>query len=70
MYVNQAALMGQEGPVIDTEKYPGKLGLTYEMCAGIVDKNCSWPEIAQMEVLEECGYKVPLSALEEMTCCR
>ncbi|XP_046561976.1 uridine diphosphate glucose pyrophosphatase NUDT14-like isoform X1 [Haliotis rubra] len=50
--------------IIDTSKYPGSLGVTYELCAGIIDKNHSTQEIAQMELLEECGYKVPLDSIE------
>ena len=44
--------------------FPGKLGVTYELCAGIVDKDVSSAEIAKMEVLEECGYDVPVESLE------
>lgn len=33
-------------------------GFTYELCAGIVDKNKSLEEIAKEEILEECGYEV------------
>lgn len=34
-------------------------GYTYELCAGLVDKeNKSLEQIAQEEVQEECGYKV------------
>ena len=37
------------------------LGITVELCAGIIDKDNKTPkEIAQAEVLEECGYDVPL----------
>jgi 8-oxo-dGTP pyrophosphatase MutT (NUDIX family) len=32
--------------------------MTLELCAGIVDKSLSLVEIAQEEILEECGYKV------------
>lgn len=49
---------------IDTQKYPPEKGITIEMCAGIVDKNLSLAEIAREEILEECGYSVPISALE------
>lgn len=39
-----------------TETYgPGKLGCTYELCAGIVDKKMSLQQIAQEEVIEETG---------------
>jgi UDP-sugar diphosphatase len=33
-------------------------GFTYELCAGIVDKDLSLVEIAKEEILEECGYDV------------
>ena len=34
---------------------PGKMGCTYELCAGIVDKKMSLQQIAQEEVIEETG---------------
>ncbi|XP_050407073.2 uridine diphosphate glucose pyrophosphatase NUDT14 [Patella vulgata] len=52
---------------IDTTKYPGSLGLTHELCAGLVDKDCNIKEIAQQELLEELGYKVPLYKIEKIT---
>lgn len=48
---------------IDIEKYPPSLGITLELCAGLVDKNESLEQIAKEEILEECGYDVPLSSL-------
>ena len=45
----------------------GSLGCTYELCAGIVDKNVSLEQIAKEEVLEETGYDVPLSNIECVT---
>ncbi|DAB32336.1 MAG TPA: NUDIX hydrolase [Sulfurospirillum sp. UBA11407] len=42
-------------------------GFTYELCAGIVDKDKSLKEIAYEEVLEETGYDVPLEALEKIS---
>jgi UDP-sugar diphosphatase len=42
-------------------------GYTYELCAGIVDKDKSLAEIAQEEILEECGYHVPLEKIERIT---
>ncbi|KAJ9589323.1 hypothetical protein L9F63_017482 [Diploptera punctata] len=51
---------------IDTVKYPPEQGITIELCAGIVDKNVSLEEIARIEVLEECGYDVPVSKLERI----
>lgn len=49
---------------IDTSKYPASLGITLEFCAGIIDKNKSWEEIAKEEVLEECGYNIDVNSLE------
>lgn len=42
-------------------------GYTYELCAGIVDKEKSLVEIAHEEILEECGYHVPLEQIERVT---
>lgn len=42
-------------------------GFTYELCAGIVDKELSLEEIAHEEILEETGYKVPLDKLEKIS---
>lgn len=51
---------------IDVKKYPAETGVTIELCAGIVDKNLSLVDTAREEVLEECGYDVPSSQLEEV----
>lgn len=42
-------------------------GFTYELCAGIVDKDLTLQEIAYEEVLEETGYDVPLKSLEKIS---
>ncbi|XP_058469798.1 uridine diphosphate glucose pyrophosphatase NUDT14 [Solea solea] len=47
---------------------PASTGITYELCAGLVDKpDLSLEEIARQEVLEECGYDVPVSKLKKIT---
>ncbi|XP_051908050.1 uridine diphosphate glucose pyrophosphatase NUDT14 [Hippocampus zosterae] len=47
---------------------PAATGITYELCAGLVDKpDLSLEEIARQEVLEECGYDVPASKLKRIT---
>lgn len=38
---------------IDFEKYPPNLGITTELCAGIVDKDKSLVEIAREEVIPQ-----------------
>ncbi|KAG8199090.1 hypothetical protein JTE90_016227 [Oedothorax gibbosus] len=55
------------GKDIDTRKYPTSLGFTIELCAGIVDKDQSLAEIMKDEILEECGYSVPLEAIQKIT---
>ncbi len=40
---------------------------TYELCAGIVDKNKPLEQIAKEEIDEECGYDVPLQNIEKIT---
>ncbi|WP_457597657.1 NUDIX domain-containing protein [Hydrogenimonas sp.] len=42
-------------------------GVTFELCAGIVDKEASLEQIAKEEIWEECGYEVPLEAIERVT---
>jgi len=42
-------------------------GFTYELCAGLVDKDKSLEEIAIEEIIEETGYAVPLESLEHIT---
>ena len=42
-------------------------GYTYELCAGIVDKDKPLEKIAHEEILEECGYDVPLERIEKVT---
>lgn len=42
------------------------LGLTIELCAGIVDKTKSLEEIASDEISEEVGFDVPAEKLEKI----
>lgn len=63
MYYGIIAEAGAEKEV-DLSRYPPSLGVTLELCAGIVDKDKSLIEIACEEVEEECGYVVPVSRLE------
>jgi len=45
---------------------PFELGVTYELCAGIVDQKRSLVEIAQSEIEEETGYIVPLDNIKQI----
>ena len=40
---------------------------TYELCAGLVDKNKSLEEIVKEEIDEECGYNVSLNDIIKVT---
>lgn len=40
---------------------------TYELCAGLVDKDKSIEQIAIEEIDEECGYKIELKDLRKIT---
>jgi UDP-sugar diphosphatase len=42
-------------------------GFTYELCAGLVDKDKSLQQIAYEEILEETGYDVPLDEVKKIT---
>ncbi|MEA3362646.1 MAG: NUDIX domain-containing protein [Thermodesulfobacteriota bacterium] len=50
-------------PVYMTHKHT----CTYELCAGIVDKQVSLEQITREEINEECGYDVPLGKLEKVS---
>lgn len=40
---------------------------TYELCAGLIDKEASPEQIAKEEIDEECGYDVPVEKIEKIT---
>ena len=42
-------------------------GFTYELCAGIVDKELSLVEIAQEEIIEETGFQVSCARIKKIT---
>ena len=42
-------------------------GMMYELCAGIVDKDTTNVQIAKEEILEECGYDIPVDNLEKIS---
>ncbi|KAL8594374.1 hypothetical protein ACOMHN_032961 [Nucella lapillus] len=69
VYINCASTdQDESGTVrVDTDRYPGSLGLCLELCAGLMDKDRSAQETAQMELEEECGYKVPLDSIQKIT---
>ena len=40
---------------------------TYELCAGLVDKDVSLVQIAKEEIDEECGYEVKIEDIQKVT---
>ncbi|XP_048842198.1 uridine diphosphate glucose pyrophosphatase NUDT14 [Brienomyrus brachyistius] len=66
---NKRKEKGPEEPVdVHADPPPASAGVTYELCAGLVDKpHLSLEEIARQEVLEECGYDVPADKLRRIT---
>ena len=69
VYNTKANKLGETGSTIDEQKVPGSLGLTHELCAGIIDKDLPFIEIAKLEVLEECGYDAPIDHFQKITKC-
>lgn len=65
IYINKIPENERLGQV-DTKKYPAELGMTTELCAGIVDKNTTLEQIAVEEVDEECNYKIKPHQLEKV----
>jgi UDP-sugar diphosphatase len=43
------------------------LTYTYELCAGIIDKDKPLKQIVQEEIDEECGYRVSCESIEKIT---
>lgn len=50
-------------PVLNANKVNGE---TYELCAGIVDKNKPKVQIAKEEIFEECGYDVDVNSIKKV----
>ncbi|CAL4208438.1 unnamed protein product, partial [Meganyctiphanes norvegica] len=66
VYYSNVAEADRKESSVDTNKYPAKLGITTELCAGIVDKTTDLAQTAKEEVLEECGYDVPIENFEKV----
>lgn len=44
-----------------------RVGMTVELCAGLVDKKLSLSQIAAEEIEEECGFRVSAKEIEKIT---
>ena len=51
----------------DVRHLKTEVGYTFELCAGITDKDKSLNVIMQEEILEECGYAIPLQNITKIT---
>lgn len=51
-------------PVLNANNTNGE---TYELCAGIVDKDKPKIEIVKEEVFEECGYDIEIDSIRKVT---
>lgn len=40
------------------------MGIIYEFCVGLIDKDVSLIEIVKMEIYEECGFDVLMEFIE------
>lgn len=53
-------LVKQFRPAVFVNNHDDNDGFTYELCAGLMDKNLSEKQTIKEEVLEECGYEIEL----------
>lgn len=61
------AAMDQDQPRPLPGALPGSAGVTYELCAGLVDQpGLSLEEVACKEVREECGYDLAPADLQRV----
>ncbi|XP_074182878.1 uridine diphosphate glucose pyrophosphatase NUDT14 isoform X5 [Rhinolophus sinicus] len=61
------AAMDQDRPQVLPGALPGSVGVTYELCAGLVDQpGLSLEEVACREAWEECGYRLAPSDLRRV----
>nr|XP_019602864.1 PREDICTED: uridine diphosphate glucose pyrophosphatase [Rhinolophus sinicus] len=61
------AAVDQDRPQVLPGALPGSVGVTYELCAGLVDQpGLSLEEVACREAWEECGYRLAPSDLRRV----
>ena len=46
---------------------PPSAGVTYELCAGIIDQDISLTALMKQELLEECGYNIPEEKIQKVS---
>lgn len=59
---------GRQPSDIDWTQHSMSIGMTLELCAGIVDKNeMPLVQVMKEEICEECGYDVPIDRISVIT---
>ena len=67
LFPGSLAAAEQDGPRALPAVLPGSAGVTYELCAGLLDQpGLSPEEVACKEALEECGYCLAPSDLRRV----
>ncbi|XP_036700891.1 uridine diphosphate glucose pyrophosphatase NUDT14 isoform X4 [Balaenoptera musculus] len=67
LFPGSLAAVDQDGPRELRPALPGSAGVTFELCAGLVDQpGLSLEEVACKEAWEECGYHVAPSNLRRV----
>ena len=67
LFPGSLAAAEQDGPRALPEVLPGSAGVTYELCAGLLDQpGLSPEEVTCKEALEECGYCLAPSDLRRV----
>jgi UDP-sugar diphosphatase len=59
--------IGKKWDEINWEEYPLSMGMTLELCAGLMDKlNLTPRKTVHEEIVEECGYNVPEEQIQHV----
>ncbi|XP_042800411.1 uridine diphosphate glucose pyrophosphatase NUDT14 isoform X1 [Panthera leo] len=67
LFPGSLAAVDQDGPRALPVELPGSAGVTYELCAGLVDQpGLSLEDVACAEAWEECGYRLAPSDLRRV----
>lgn len=67
VYHSAVASSGGSIEYLNLKKYSAKLGITLELCGGMIDNKLLSPaQVAREKILEKCGFDVPVGRLKEV----
>ncbi|XP_053945515.1 uridine diphosphate glucose pyrophosphatase NUDT14-like [Anastrepha ludens] len=66
VYHSKYTACGYDAAEIDLKRVRPNIGITLELCVGILDTDKGLHQNAREAVLEECGYDVPLDGFEQV----